>query len=138
MEKIDYANNIFNRTEMPTRAELLGLKEEQKRMNIMSWINDLIRHVKHVALTDDKTSVSYCIVEKDSMYAKAAIPAARTYHEIGIGNRVTQLCVIYPMADILPYIKNEFPDCIVTYEEVWNEVRPGLKQSSNILTIDWS
>jgi hypothetical protein len=40
--------------------------------------------------------------------------------------------------DLIEGFRNKFPDCRVEYAEIWEEVRPGVRQQKKGILIDWS
>lgn len=40
--------------------------------------------------------------------------------------------------DMVEGFKSKFPECDVTYTEIWEEVRPGVKEQKKGILIDWS
>ena len=113
---------------MTSRAELLGLPEVQKQNVINAWVNNIIRTVK-IHATDGYTSITF----QPNTFGMAlnAFPKGSAPRQLPLPEKCT-------MEDLLSYLKDAFVGCKVTYEEVWTEVRPGLKQSSQLLMIDWS
>ena len=40
--------------------------------------------------------------------------------------------------DLIEGFRNKFPDCKVEYTEMWEDVRPGVRQQKKGILIDWS
>ena len=40
--------------------------------------------------------------------------------------------------DLVEGFKNKFPDCKVEYTEMWEDVRPGVREQKKGILIDWS
>lgn len=76
-----------------------------------------------------------------------AATSGKMFHIIDIGH-IEKMRTVRPHCHPPPYIptndelvegfKAKFPDCHVEYAEIWEDVRPGVREQKSGILVDWS
>lgn len=98
-----------------SRATLQGMQEANKQRYIDRIIDSVVSGVTGAANTG-KTSYIYDHIQDIERYKTQSITTD----------------------DLVAAFKRKFPDCDVSYEETWVEIRPGNKVIKKGIVIDWS
>jgi len=98
-----------------SRAFLQGMQEATKQRCIDGIIDRAVSYIKEQA-NSGKTSYMYDPLENIERYKQLSIT----------------------IDQVVDAFKRKFPDCDVSYEEIWNEVKPGNKILKKGIVIDWS
>jgi hypothetical protein len=107
-----------------SRAYLQGLPAKLKREQIKQLLNDVSGSVKNQAICG-KTSYLYNL--KTPQFEQYTISVVNNPH----------LPVILD-SDFIPVLQEMFPDCTISYQEVWVDKTPRNKVLTKGILIDWS
>lgn len=100
-----------------SRSYLQGLPEQQKRQHIETFVQEVIGAVQSEA-TLGKTSY---------MYDPAPQRGFSNHIHLPITND-----------DLVVAIQRKFPDCSVSYQEIWVDAKANTKVLKKGIVIDWS
>lgn len=98
-----------------SRATLQGMPEKTRQLIIHSIVDGTVSLIQHAANTG-RTSYTYDPVQDIERYKSRSITTD----------------------NLVAAFKQKFPDCDVSYEETWVEIRPGNKVIKKGIVIDWS
>jgi len=116
-------------TETFSRSFLQGMPEERKQEIIAGFIRQFIDGLKGAALAG-KTSYMFSLDNNNyNRFLSQQVQVARVS-----GLPMPEIS----NADLISAFQKKFPDCSVSYQEVWVDINPTSRVLKQGITIDWS
>ena len=109
-----------------SRASLKGLPEQQKMGQIDAIVNNTTGSIQSIAMSG-KTSYMYELGINKVAQEEVDTTFNQPYRMTPITND-----------ELIAGFKRKFPDCDISYQEAWIEVKPNNKVLKKGILIDWS
>ncbi len=103
------------------------------------YLRDLPAKRRRDAITNAVNHLQGQVIEA-ATYGKAFYVVDLTHYEKMRNGGACQHPSMYIPTndDLIEGFANRFPDCRVEYTEIWEDVRPGVRQQRKGILIDWS
>jgi len=120
-----YQYRIYN------RESLQNISKENKRSEANRIVN---RFIEQLILESSFGKTSYFFeLSKYEPPSTVVIQKNMIRSEINPRNQCTS-----PIDELIPYFQERFPDCKITYQEIWFDTTPTTKELKKGIVIDWS
>ena len=120
-------NNNYSRT------YLQNISNENKKISVNNMISQFIDDLRRIAGLGQK---SYFYNMTNMQFVRNPI-INQPGNDIIPNNNNNQTYSIH-IDELLPLFREKFPDCSISYQEIWSESTPGTRVLKKGILIDWS